>query len=156
MDMDKFETFRKERYERELEDYHQRAYSNQQQYKQLQWALVILSIVSAVAVSLEAFFDWLLLKVFAAIIVIVVSGLATVLKTFSYQEKWAFYRKMCHDLENEWDIYQAGAERYEQVEDKEQYFVMRIRALLDQGINTMSNLTLPPSRKLKKEASNES
>jgi hypothetical protein len=155
MDADKFEHFLKERYKRELNHYRQRAHSNQLQYKQLQWSLIILSLISAIAVALEAFFDWLPLRVLAAIITIMVSGLATILKTFSYQEKWAFYCKMCNELENEWDLYQAGTERYKQVDDKEQYFVMRIRALLDQGINTMHNLTLPSSHLSKKDTSDK-
>ena len=155
MDVNKFESFLQERYEPELEHYRKRAILNQRQYKQLEWGMIIFSLASAVAVALEAFFDWVPLKVFAAIIAILVTGLATILKTFNYQEKWAFYRKMCNDLENEWDLYQAEAERYKQEKDKEQYFVMRIRAILDQGVNTMPNLTLPPPHTQKKAMSYE-
>ncbi len=106
--------------------------------------MIVFSLISAVTVALEAFFNRLPLKVFAAVMTILVSGLATVLKTFSYQEKWALYRKMCNDLENEWDLYEARVGDYEKIDDKEQYFVMRIRALLDQSNTTIYNLTLPP------------
>ena len=50
-------------------------------------------MTTAILVGLEPFFDWLIIKLLAIVLAIVVSILTSALKTFNFQEKWAFIIK---------------------------------------------------------------
>src|SRR5579859_7645950 len=130
MDKHQFEQFFKTTYTTKLTHYRQRALHNQRRHQWLTWAIVICSMLTAILVGLEPFFDWLIIKLLAIVLSIIVSSLTGALKTFKFEEKWDFYNKICNELENEYALYQANAEGYELTDDKERYFVVRVRALI--------------------------
>jgi Protein of unknown function (DUF4231) len=145
MEEQKFEKFFKTTYTAKLIHYRQRALYNQRRYQWLTWAIVIFSMMTAILVGLEPFFDWLIIKLLAIVLSIIVSSLTAALKTFNFQEKWAFYNKICNELENEYDLYQANAEGYASTDDKERYFVVRVWALINQTTTLMKNATVSPA-----------
>src|SRR6266700_2113116 len=126
MNKEDFDAFLKRRYYPALARYKNRAFSNQQMYKRLQWITIIISVITAMLIGSEQFFDWTAIKLTALGTSVLVTGLATALKTFSYQEKWAFYNKMSTDLENEFDLYKSVSTIYSTESDKEAYFVSKI------------------------------
>lgn len=144
MDKELFDDFMKRRYRPALARYKNRAFSNQQMYKKLQWFTIITSVVTAMLVGSEQFFDWPPIKLVALGASVVVSGLATALKTFSYQEKWAFYNKMSTELENKFDIYKANTGPYTKEADKESFFISKIIDILNEGTDGMLYATIPP------------
>ncbi len=145
MDEQKFEQFFKTTYTTKLTHYRQRALYNQRRYQWLTWAIVVCSMTTAILVGLEPFFDWLIIKLLAIVLAIIVSSLTTALKTFNFQEKWDFYNKISNELENEHDLYQASAEHYASTDDKERYFVVRVWALINQSTTLMKNATVSPN-----------
>lgn len=147
MDKEALDDFMKRRYYLVLNQYQERAFHNQRTYKILRWIMIVLSMATAILLGSEQFFDWVPIKLVALITSVIVSGLATALSTFSYQEKWTFYNKMCTDLENEFDIYIANGDTYSKVDDKESMFVTRVNHIINEGVNTMPTLTIPRSRK---------
>ena len=147
MDKVAFDDFMKRRYYFVVNQYKTRAYYNQRTYRILRWIMIVLSMATAILLGSEQFFDLIPIKLVALITSVIVSGLATALNTFSYQEKWTFYNKMCTDLENEYDIYLANAETYSKADDKDSMFITRVNRIINEGVNTMSTLTIPRSRK---------
>jgi hypothetical protein len=142
MDGQKFEQFFKKTYTIKLEHYRQRARYNQQCSRWVTWTIVIFSMATAILVGLEPFFDWLIIKLLAIVLSIIVSSLTATLKTFNFQEKWDSYNKACNELENEYDLYQANAEGYASADDKEREFIIRVRALINQTTTSMKYATV--------------
>ncbi len=147
MDKEVFHEFMKSRFYPTLNQYKERAFRNQQAYKGLQWIMIVFSTATAMLLGSEQFFDQVPLKVIALITSIIVSGLATALRTFGYQERWTLYNKMRIELESEFDTYIANGEGYSKAEDKESLFIMRVNSIINEGMNTLPTLTIPRSRK---------
>ena len=142
MDKEDFEKFLQDRYYPALQHYYSRAFRNQQIYRWIEWAIIGLSLVTAILVAIEGFFDWLYLKLSAVVTSVIVTSLAAALKTLNSQAKSAFYSKVCNRLENEYDIYKSGSEVYESTDNKESFFVIRVRAILNEA-STIKDGTIP-------------
>ncbi|SRR5258708_1754549 len=151
MDKEAFDDFLKRRYYSALIQYKNRAFSNQQMYKRLQWFTIVLSVITAILVGSEQFFNWTPIKLLALATSVIVSGLATALKTFSYQEKWALYNKISTDLENEFDSYKSSSGSYADESDKESLFVSKIIAILNERAASMLYATIPPPTRTPQE-----
>jgi hypothetical protein len=133
MKSDKFNNFLDKMYFPKKNFYYQRARYHQRTYRNLQWLMIGLSLANAILVGIQPFFSFIGLKVLAVICSILVASLATILKTFNYQEKWAAYNKTLNALEREYDVYQAGGDKYSEEPDKESYFILRVHGILDQA-----------------------
>ena len=93
---------------------------------------------------MQPFFSFIWIKVLALVCSITIASLAVVLKTFNYQEKWSLITEF-NDLEEEYDIYLAGGEKYSEEQDKESYFILRVRGILNQANATNPYATVPQS-----------
>jgi hypothetical protein len=143
MKPDKFNAFLDNTYIPKRNFYYQRARYHQRTYQVLQWLTIGLSLANAILVGLQPFFSSLWLKVLAVVCSITIASLAVILKTFNYQEKWANYNKTFNDLEAEYDIYLANGEKYSEEADKESYFILRVRGILNQANATNPYTTVP-------------
>ncbi|GCE21659.1 DUF4231 domain-containing protein [Dictyobacter kobayashii] len=143
MDQEKFTAFLKDIYYPRLSFHRLRARRNHHIYLRLQWAMLILALANAILVALQPFFSWIWLKVLAIVCAIPVATLATVLKTFNYQEKWAQHGKAYYDLEKEYNLYLAGAGNYSTEPDKEGYFVLQVQGILSQALAANPYMTVP-------------
>lgn len=151
MEKGTFETFMQNRFYPALHHSQERAFRNQRIYKGLQWATIIFSMATAILLGSEQFFDWVPIKLMALFISVVVSGLATALSTFGYQEKWTSYNKTCMELEKEHDTYIANSGDYSKIDDKESLFITRISQIINEGIDNMPMRTVPqPSKAFQK------
>lgn len=143
MDKDAFEEFLNRRYHSTLLQYKNRAFRNQQFYKNLQWITICLSVIAAMFIGIEQFYGLIINKISSLITSVVVLGLTMALKTFSYQEKWVLYNKMSIELENEFSMYQFGGGAYSKQADKERFFVSRIIAILNESTVGIQHATIP-------------
>jgi SMODS and SLOG-associating 2TM effector domain 1 len=146
MDQDKFQKFLDGTFEPERQHVRKRAIANHRTYNGTLWAIAGLSLISALAIAIEAFLDVLALKIIAAVASIFVTTLTGTLKIRDYQEKANRYTRLLNDLNTEWDFYQAHAEQYAKADDLEQLFVARVRLLLNEAANSIPNMTIPASK----------
>lgn len=146
MDQDKFQKFLDETFKPEHQHTRKRAIANHRYYNGILWAITGLSLISALAIGIEAFFSLLMLKIVAAITSILVTTLTAALKSRGYQEKANRYKRLLNDLNTEWDFYQACAEHYAKADDPEQLFVTRIRFLLNEAAHSIPNMTIPAGK----------
>jgi hypothetical protein len=143
MDQDKFQRFLNETFEPGRQNARKRAIANHRYYNDILWAITGLSLLSALAIGIEAFFDVLALKIIAAVASILVTTLTGTLKSKGYQEKATRYNRLLNDLNTERDFYDARTEQYVKAEDPEQFFVTRVHLLLNEAINSIPNMTIP-------------
>jgi SMODS and SLOG-associating 2TM effector domain 1 len=146
MDQDKFQKFLDETFEPERQHVRKRAIANHRNYNGILWAIIGLSLVSALAIGIEAFFDVLALKIIAAVASILVTTLTGTLKSMGYQEKANRYTLLLNDLNTDWNFYEAHAEQYAKADDPEQFFVTRVSLLLNEAANSIPNMTIPASK----------
>ncbi len=145
MDQDEISEILNETFEPERQHTRKRAIANHQYYNGILWAITGLSLLSALAIGIEAFFDVFALKIIAAITSILVTTLTGTLKSKGYQEKATRYNRLLSDLNTEKDYYEAHIEQYVKAEDPEQFFVARVRLLLNEAANSIPNMTIPAS-----------
>lgn len=146
MGQDKFQKFLDETFEPGRRHIRKRAIANHRYYNGILWAITGLSLISALAIGIEAFFDLLVLKIVAAIASILVTTLTAALKSMGYQEKANRYNRLLNDLNTEWDFHQACTEHYAKTDDPEQLFVTRIRFLLNEATHSIPNMTIPTGK----------
>jgi len=138
MDKETFETYKKERYEKQMQYYSEASARNQKKYKQFQWILIVLSAITPVLAALNGLSFGSANKpivVNLGLVVVVVSSivaiLTTGLKTFDYQGLWITYRSTYEKLKPEIHYYNFNVGEYGRPDiDKESLFVSRIEALL--------------------------
>lgn len=146
MDQEKFQKFLDETFKPERQHTQKRAIANHRYYNEVLWAITGLSLISALSIGIEAFFDVLGLKIIAAVASILVTTLTGTLKSKGYQEKATRYNRLLNDLSTEWDFYQAHTEQYAKADDPEQFFVARVRLLLNEAASSIPNMTIPASK----------
>ncbi|GLV56324.1 hypothetical protein KDH_31650 [Dictyobacter sp. S3.2.2.5] len=143
MDLEKFQRFIDETFQPTRQHVQKRAIANHRYYNGILWVITGLSLISAIAIGLESFFDLLTLKIIAAVASILVATLTATLKSMGYQEKANRYARLLNDLNTEWDFYQAHTEQYAKSDNQEQLFVARIRLLMNEAASTIPNMTIP-------------
>jgi len=131
MDTESFQKYLKERYYDQINWYDTKSMQNQKWYKRFQWAIIILSAITPVLITL----DWRLpsnsvLGWIPIITSVLVAISAAALKTFQYQEQWLNYRTTCETLRKEIQYYDAGIDEYAVVSDREALFVERVENLI--------------------------
>ncbi len=132
-----FETYLKDRYEKQMDYYNKASARNQKRYKQFQWILIILSAITPVLAALNGLNNTpsksiLNLSLVVVIISSVVAILTTGLKTFNYQELWITYRLTYEKLKPEIHYYHFNVGEYGKSGiDKESLFVARIESFLN-------------------------
>lgn len=157
MDQVTFETYVKERYEKQMDYYRKASEKNQKRYRQFQWILIVLSAITPVIAALSSFNNGHdatsdeYLNFIVVIISSTVAILTTGLKTFNYQELWIMYRLTYEKLKPEIHYYYFSVGEYGHPGiDKESLFVSRIEALLD-----TEHAQWPPAKKLQGGANNQ-
>jgi hypothetical protein len=121
-----FEDYQKGRYQNQIDWYDRKAIQNHNRYKLLQWATLVLSVVTPILIIVETGHSKWIVVAIAALVAISTAAL----KTFKYQENWINYRTTCETLRKEIHFYNACIQGYEAVEDKEALFVERVESLI--------------------------
>ncbi|MDH3890443.1 MAG: DUF4231 domain-containing protein [candidate division Zixibacteria bacterium] len=130
MDKDSFKKYLDERYYDQLNWYDNKAAANQKCYRRFQWMLIVLSALTPVLILVEQ--GSILPKMWwlPLLTSVVVAVATSALKVFKYQENWINYRTTCETMRKEIHYYEAGAEAYGEVEDREALFVERVESLI--------------------------
>lgn len=107
-------------------------------YTDLQRALVIASAVMTGLISLSYIYESSrasgLFKLLSLIISVAVVILASLIKTFNYQEKWVNYSIIYHDLESEIAHFYAGVGAYASADiDTESLFKSNVESILSRA-----------------------
>jgi len=131
MEKQQFEHYLKDRYYDQVNWYDKKSVWNQVWYKRLQWGLILFSSITPVLIAIDALVDkatWL--TAIPLITATLVAIFTSAIKTFNFQENWLNYRTTCEDLRKEKYLYEADADAYAQVADKESTFVARVERLI--------------------------
>lgn len=157
MDEATFETYLKDRYEKQMEYYSKASAKNQKRYRQFQWILIILSAITPVIAALNGLniTPGVKLNPNLSLVVVIISSvvaiLTTGLKTFNYQELWITYRSSYEKLKPEIHYYHFNVGEYGKPGiDKESLFVSRVESLLD-----TEHAQWPPAKKLNEDQNNQ-
>lgn len=121
-----FDSYLRERYENQVQWYDSRSRLYKRYYHVFQWLAIIISASLPAIIMMSSENDGLLSVALAVILAIVTSSL----KTFKFQENWLNYRTIAETLKKERHYYNVGANGYDAVDDKEQYFVERVETLI--------------------------
>ncbi len=133
MDKDNFQKYLNDRYYDQINWYDQKSISNQRVYKKLQFSLIVLSSLTPILIIIEKLemarnLSWLFWL--PASTAVVVAIIASLIKTFRFQESWINYRTTCETLKKEKYLYDAEVGEYQKVEGKEALFVERVESLI--------------------------
>ena len=131
MDTKEFQKYLDERYYNQIEWYDARSSQCQRWYEQSQFALIVFSAMTPALIAI----DWRsspssLLSWLPIVTSILVAILASILKTFKFQENWISYRTTCETLKKEIHFFEAEAGEYADSEDKQALFVERVENLI--------------------------
>ncbi len=141
-----FENYLKERYENQVQWYDSRSSLYKRYYHWFQWATIIFSSVLPASIMLIPEDDKIYLVVLSVILAIATSAM----KSFKFQENWISYRTIAETLKKETHYYNAGANGYSTVENKEQLFVERVESLISRE-NTLWVETHTKSKSIPKQ-----
>jgi hypothetical protein len=136
-----FDEFKRNEYDAQLLKAKTRAKENERLYRLFQWSTITLSMITAILVGTDQLVGWVLLKFLALVTSVVVSGLATILTTFDYKEKWSKYAEKALRLEREYNLYLAEVGDYSEVDQKNPTFVEKFYDIVesrDQAIKYLS------------------
>lgn len=131
MDQDKFNKYLEERYHSQIDWYDNNSLKNKKIYEKLQFGLIIFSASTPVFIAIQMYpstHSWLKwIPIFTSVIVAI---LASVIKTFKFQENWLNYRTICETLKKELYFFEANIGDYKDVETKEALFVEKVENLI--------------------------
>jgi hypothetical protein len=138
MELSDFEIYLAERYRYQMEYYKATAAKNQRTYRRLQWALIILSLLTPIFTALKLGDNDFIINnislnvdILTLIIASSVAILTTALKTFNYQELWILSRTTYEQLKPEIHYYNFNLGPYAApLENKEAIFVTRVEGIL--------------------------
>ncbi|QTE38154.1 DUF4231 domain-containing protein [Mucilaginibacter gossypii] len=138
MEQNDFQKYVEDRYRHQMEYYKTTSAKNHRLYRNFQWTLIILSLLTPVFTALKLGgnaapgsglgVDWTILTL---IISSAVAILTTALKTFNYQELWVTARTTYEQLKPEIHYYNFNLGPYAKPDqNKEGLFVTRVEAIL--------------------------
>ncbi len=142
MDQDAFKQFLKTTYYPKLHHAQRRAVHHQRMAKGLEWALITLSAIISILLTISSVIKTLPITPILAILSTIVTVIAALPKALKSQEKLSFYRELGNNLKNEYALYHAQIGDYQQFEDKERLFVQRTLSLLGEADKKMPDHTL--------------
>lgn len=131
MDKDDFQKYINERYDDQITWYDKNSLKNKNYYEIFQGALIIFSAITPVLIAIQmdpiisSYLKWF--PIFTSVFVAI---LASILKTFKYQEKWLNYRTISETLKKEIHFYNGNIDDYDGVEDKEALFIGRVESII--------------------------
>ena len=131
MNKDDFQKYIDERYYDQIKWYDEKSEKNKKLYEKFQFGLIIFSAITPVLIAIQM--DPIIssyLKWFPIITSVFVAILASVLKTFKYQENWLNYRTISETLKKEIHFYNGNIDDYDGVEDKEALFIGRVESII--------------------------
>lgn len=139
MDTDKFNKYIAERYNPQIGWYDRKSMYNQKLYKRLQFLLIVFSSLTPILIIIEKLeqlqaISWLYWVPTSTAVMVAI--LASVIKTYRFQENWINYRTTCETLRKEYYYYEANLDEYKAAEDTESLFVERVESLISRE-NTM-------------------
>ena len=155
MDAGTFAKYLEKRYDGQLDYYEKAARKYMNQYRNFQWALIILSTITTFLAALPRSdnFDLHIAIVVSAALVTILS---TALKTFQYQELWVGYRTTIEQLRPEIYYYQMSVGEYSMEGiDKEALFVERVEGILNKERDAWHSQKKPRNPELKQEQPNK-
>ena len=150
MDQNKFQEYLQKRYYPETKWYNQKSLYNQNRYKTLQVALIVLSALTPILILID--FRVPNPKIIPVATSVLVAILSATLKTFKFEENWLNYRTTCETLTKEIFFYQAKLHEYKDVADPEGMFVERVEALISRE-NTLWLSTAKQPREKRAQSS---
>jgi len=139
MDADKFENYKKERYEPQVKWYDEKSISNKKWNNILQILVIVIAAILPVSAVLE--YKWP--TVILAAIVAIGTG---ILKYCKFEEHWHNYRTTCETLRKEKYYYEAKIGEYKDSAEPEELFVERVEALISQA-HTKWDTTVKKAKK---------
>jgi hypothetical protein len=139
MDADKFEKYKKERYEPQVKWYDKKSISNKKWNNILQILVIVIAAILPVSAVLE--YKWP--TVILAAIVAIGTG---ILKYCKFEEHWHNYRTTCETLKKEKYYYEAKIGEYKESTEPEDLFVERVEALISQA-HTKWDTTVKKAKK---------
>lgn len=131
MNKDDFQKYIDEKYYDQIKWYDEKSEKNKNLYEKFQFGLIIFSAITPVLIAIQM--DPIIssyLKWFPIITSVFVAILASVLKTFKYQENWLNYRTISETLKKEIHFYNGNIDDYDGVEDKEALFIGRVESII--------------------------
>jgi ABC-type transport system involved in Fe-S cluster assembly fused permease/ATPase subunit len=143
LDKDKFEDFKKNRYQLELDWYNKRATKDREIFQILQFFVIIFSVLTPVLLALNE----QLLEVTAILTSGTVSILTSLLAAFKFHENWINYRTAAESLRKELSYYKARIGEYEKSDDPEQLFVSKVEDLISAESNAWVEIQKAPPPK---------
>ncbi|MCY3991229.1 MAG: DUF4231 domain-containing protein [Caldilineaceae bacterium] len=127
-----FDSYLEERYESQVHWYESRSGRYKSYYHIFQWLAIILSSTLPAVIVLTPEGENLISVIPSIFLAIVTSAL----KSFKLQENWVSYRTIAETLKKEKHYFDAEANGYAAVENKEQFFIERVETLISRE-NTM-------------------
>ena len=121
-----FSEFIKDRYEKEIVWYDQKAVRNKKIYDLLQAVVIIFSGLTPVLILI----DEPDLRIFAVLTSVIIAISTSFIKTFKFHENWLNYRTTTETMRREYSLYNTDAGDYLDVDDKQRFFVERIESLI--------------------------
>ena len=126
MELKRFEKYRTERYESQVNWYDTRAGRHKKCHDSFQWMVIVLSI-SLPVVIMRVPPEWALIPVVVSTLLAVATSAA---RAFKFQENWLNYRTIAEALRKEQYYYDAGTNGYSEAESREKLFVERVESLI--------------------------
>ena len=143
-----FERYLEDRYNKQTNWYNEKANYNKKVYQGLQTLVIIFSVITPILVIIgEGWLRW-----FAVVSSGIVAIVATLLKTFKYQENWINYRTTRETLAKEIHYYNAKLFGYEEAEDPEALFVERVEAVISRENTYWIYVQKAKEKKIEKRA----
>ncbi|UCC19838.1 MAG: DUF4231 domain-containing protein [Promethearchaeota archaeon] len=134
MDESEFEKYLKERYKNQISWYEKRSKSCKNWFRYLEIVLIICSAMTPILIVIdyisEAFTTLRWISILTSVLTVV---LASLIRTFKFQEHWINYRTTVELLKKEQYYFKANANEYGTVQDKKALFVKRVENLISQA-----------------------
>ena len=126
MDASNFERYLADRYQDQVKWYAKKSSLYKRYYQCCQWIAIVTSTsIPVLVVSISGDYKW-----FTAGLSVILAVVTNALKTFKIQENWLNYRTIAETLKKEQHYYDANADEYAGVENREQRFVERVEAII--------------------------
>jgi hypothetical protein len=138
-----FRSWRKERFEGELNGSALWNRRNDWAYKLLQLVIIVLSSLVTVALALGKFVPSFPGQVCAILGSLIVTAAAASLKIFNFQGKALHYARKYDALMREQSLYEAAADDYSETEDKSQLFVRRVEEIISESNKQREEIYFP-------------
>lgn len=137
MKREEFEIYIKDRYQDQIEWYSDKSSINKKYYYVFQWIIVIFSTIVPIFVSIKSFIiepdyenSYSSFEIITLTLTLIVAISTSSLKIFKFQENWINYRTISESLKKEKHYYDAEIYDYQDTEDKEAMFVLRVERLI--------------------------